>query len=173
MKTAILIDGSNLHAAAKHLQFRIDYKKLRKWFDNFEDVIRVNWYTAIITQEATEEHEQGYVPIQKLVDWLSYNGYRVIKKEGKQFEAPDGKIYRKGNVDIEIAIDAVQLIDRVDHVVLCTGDGDFEALVDTLQRAGLFVTILSTIKTKPALCADNLRKVGDEFIELADIKQDD
>ncbi|MGE0426069.1 MAG: NYN domain-containing protein, partial [Reyranellaceae bacterium] len=75
----------------------------------------------------------------------------------------------KGNMDIELAIDVLEMAEHLDHVVVFSGDGDFRRLVEAVQRRGLRVSVVSTIKSAPPMVADELRRQADEFIELAEL----
>ena len=72
----------------------------------------------------------------------------------------------KGNMDIELAIDVMEMADRIDHIVIFSGDGDFRRLVEAVQRRGRRVSVVSTIRTQPPMVADELRRQADNFIEL-------
>lgn len=159
-KTAIFIDGSNLYATAKALRIDIDYKRLRRAFG---DVYRAMYYTAIIENEE-------FSSIRPLVDWLDYNEYNVVSKPTKEFFDANGRRKIKGNMDIEIAVDAMELSSHIDHAILFTGDGDFVSVVHALHRAGVRVTVVSSIVTQPPIIADELRRVADRFIDLNDIR---
>ncbi|NQU69257.1 MAG: NYN domain-containing protein [Rhodospirillales bacterium] len=161
-KIALFIDGSNLYAAAKGLGFDIDYKNLLQMFSNDGKLIRAFYYTAIL-------EDQDYSPIRPLVDWLDYNGYTMITKPAKSFTDASGRRKIKGNMDIELAVDMLEMADRLDHVVLFSGDGDFRSLVEAVQRKGTRVTVVSTFRSSPPMVADELRRQADHFIELQDI----
>lgn len=154
-KIALFIDGANLSAACKSADLLIDFDRLKKFFEDHAYLMKAFYYTATMPQ-----HEIN--PIAKLIDWLDYNGYTIRKKIVKRFDNGDGAIKIKGNMDIEIAVDAMRLIDRVDHFVLFTGDGDFRYLVEALQQAGRRVTIVSTMD----VVADELRRVADTYVDL-------
>lgn len=158
-KVAIFIDGSNLYAAAKSLDFDIDYKSLLKWASTRGRLVRTFYYTALID-------DQEYSPIRPLVDWLDYNGYSMVTKPTKEFTDAQGRKKIKGNMDIELAIDMMEMADRVDHIILFSGDGDFRRLVEAVQRKGVRVTVVSSIKTSPPMVADDLRRQADHFLDL-------
>jgi uncharacterized LabA/DUF88 family protein len=161
-KIALFIDGSNLYAAAKGLGFDIDYKNLLELFNDSGKLIRAFYYTAIM-------EDQDYSPIRPLVDWLDYNGYTMITKPAKSFTDANGRRKIKGNMDIELAVDMLEMADRLDHAVLFSGDGDFRSLVEAVQRKGTRVTVVSTFRSSPPMVADELRRQADHFIELQDI----
>src|SRR3978361_663413 len=164
-KIALFIDGANLYATAKTLGFDIDYKRLLKEFQSRGTLVRAFYYTAII-------EDQEYSSIRPLIDWLDYNGYTVVTKATKEFIDASSRRKVKGNMDIELAVDAMELAEHVDQIVLFSGDGDFRSLVEALQRRGVRVSVVSTVQTQPPMVADELRRQADEFIELAQcIKQ--
>ena len=75
----------------------------------------------------------------------------------------------KGNMDIELAIDMLEMAPHLDHAVLFSGDGDFRRLVEAVQRRGVRVTVVSTIRSSPPMVSDDLRRQADSFIELQDL----
>jgi uncharacterized LabA/DUF88 family protein len=161
----VFIDGANLYAGTKALGFDIDFKKLKQYFTKQGYTLRFNYYTAIL--------ESDDVPtIRPLIDWLDYNGYRIISKPAKEFTDSLGRRKIKGNMDVEIAVDVLEQCHRTDHIVLFSGDGDFTSLVGAVQRKGLKVTVISTVKTTPSMISDDLRRVADHFIDLATIKDE-
>jgi len=162
-RLALFIDGSNLYAAAKALGFDIDYKKLRSEFLSRGKLVRAFYYTALL-------EDQEYSPIRPLVDWLDYNGFSMVTKPAKEFTDSMGRRKVKGNMDIELAVDAMEMADRIEHMVLFSGDGDFRPLVEAVQRKGVRVSVVSTIRSQPPMIADELRRQADNFIELEDLK---
>src|SRR3954471_10418593 len=162
-RVALFIDGANLHAAARALGFDIDYKRLLKYFQEQCRLIRAFYYTAVI-------EDQEYSPLRPLVDWLDYNGFTMVTKPTKEFTDATGRRKVKGNMDIELTVDAMRLVEHLDHVVLFSGDGDFRALVGALQMRGRRVSVVSTLQSQPPMVADELRRQADQFIDLADLK---
>ena len=158
-RIALFIDGSNLFAAARSLGFDIDYKKLLEYFSARGYMVRALYYTALI-------EDQEYSPIRPLVDWLDYNGYTMITKPTKEFTDPTGRRKIKGNMDIELAVDMLEMADSLDHLYIFSGDGDFRRLVEAVQRKGKRVTVVSTVRTSPPMAADELRRQADVFLEL-------
>ncbi len=161
-RIALFIDGSNLYAAARALNVEIDYKKLLSYFAGKGRLVRAFYYTALV-------EDQDYSPIRPLVDWLDYNGYTMVTKPAKEFTDPTGRRKVKGNMDIELAIDMLELSGSIDHAVLFSGDGDFRRLVEAVQRKGVRVTVVSSVKTNPAMIADELRRQADFFMDLKDM----
>ncbi len=164
-KISLFIDGANLYATAKSLGFDIDYRKLLKAFNQRGYLLRAYYYTAVV-------EDQEYSSIRPLIDWLDYNGYRVVTKPAKEFTDVSGRRKIKGNMDIELAVDAMEQASTVDHLVIFSGDGDFASLVSALQRRGRKVSVVSTLATQPVMIADALRRQADNFIDLADLKDE-
>ena len=160
---ALFIDGANLHATAKTLGFDIDYRRLLKEFQSRGTLLRAFYYTAII-------EDQEYSSIRPLIDWLDYNGYTVVTKAMKEYVDANGRRKIKGSMDIELAVDAMQLADHIDQMVLFSGDGDFRPLVAAIQRRGVRVTVVSTISSQPPMIADELRRQADVFIDVAELR---
>jgi uncharacterized LabA/DUF88 family protein len=158
-KLALFIDGSNLYSSAKALDFDIDYRLLLSWAAAKGRLVRAFYYTALID-------DIEYSPIRPLVDWLDYNGYTMITKPTKEFVDAQGRRKVKGNMDIELAIDMMEMADHVDHIMLFSGDGDFRRLVEAVQRKGVRVTVVSTVKSSPPMVADDLRRQADHFLDL-------
>ena len=163
-RVALLIDGANLYATAKTLGFDIDYKRLLGLFRQKGQLVRALYYTALA-------EDQEYSSIRPLIDWLDYNGYTMVTKPTKEFTDSIGRRKVKGNMDIELTVDAMKLAEQLDHIVIFTGDGDFRALVQALQERGKRVSIVSTLQTQPPMVADELRRQADQFIDLADLEQ--
>jgi uncharacterized LabA/DUF88 family protein len=158
-RIALFIDGANLYASAKSLGFDIDYKRLLKEFQAKGRLIRAFYYTALV-------EDQEYSSIRPLVDWLDYNGYSVVTKPTKEFVDSTGRRKVKGNMDIELAVTAMEMADHIDSMVLFSGDGDFRSLVEAVQRKGVRVSVVSTVATQPSMVADELRRQADDFIDL-------
>lgn len=162
-RIALFIDGANLYATAKSLGFDIDYKRLLGLFRQRGQLVRALYYTALA-------EEQEYSSIRPLIDWLDYNGFSMVTKPTKEFTDATGRRKIKGNMDIELAVDAMRLSDNLDHIVIFSGDGDFRSLVAALQQKGKRVSIVSTLQTQPPMVADELRRQADQFIDLADLE---
>ena len=164
-RIALFIDGANLYATAKSLGFDIDYKRLLSLFRGKGHLVRALYYTALA-------EDQEYSSIRPLIDWLDYNGYTMVTKPTKEYTDATGRRKIKGNMDIELTVDAMELADRLDHIVLFSGDGDFRRLVAALQNKGRRVSVVSTLQTQPPMVADELRRQADQFIDLADLEKD-
>ncbi len=164
-KIALFIDGANLYATSKSLGFDIDYRKLLAHFQKKGYLLRAYYYTALV-------EDQEYSSIRPLIDWLDYNGYRVVTKPAKEFTDSTGRRKIKGNMDMELAIDALEMAEHVDHYVIFSGDGDFRSLVEALQRRGRKVTVVSTMSSQPPMISDDLRRQADHFVDLLSLRAD-
>ena len=162
-RIALFIDGANLYATAKALGFDIDYKRLLALFREVGHLVRAQYYTALA-------EDQEYSSIRPLVDWLDYNGYTMVTKPTKEFTDSFGRRKIKGNMDIELAVDAMEIAGSIDHMVVFSGDGDFRSLVEAVQRRGVRVTVVSTISTQPPMVADELRRQADIFLDIAELQ---
>lgn len=164
-KLAIFIDGANLYASVRSLEFDIDYRLLMSWAASKGRFVRAFYYTALV-------EDQEYSPLRPLVDWLDYNGYTIVTKPTKEFTDGEGNRRHKGNMDIELAIDMLEMAEKVDHIMLFSGDGDFRRLIEAVQRKGVRVTVVSSVKSSPPMVADELRRQADYFLDLVDLAED-
>ena len=161
-KMVLFIDGANLYSSAKGLGFDIDYKKLLDEFRKRGILTRAYYYTALV-------EDQEYSPIRPLVDWLDYNGYSLVTKTAREYTDSQGRKRWRGDMDVEIAVDMMEMAPHVDHIVLFSGDGDFRRLVEAVQQRGVRVTVVSTMKSQPPMASDDLRRQADSFVDLADL----
>lgn len=163
-KIALFIDGANFYSTAKTVGFDVDYRKLLREFGTYGQLVRAYYYTAMI-------EDQEYSSIRPLVDWLDYNGYTVVTKPTKEYvDGSTGRRKFKGNMDVELTIDALEMAGRIDHMYLFSGDGDLRSLVEAVQRKGVRVTVVSTVSTQPPMVSDDLRRQADEFMDLVDME---
>jgi len=161
-RTALFIDGANLYSASRNLGFDVDYRNLLEYFRQRTNVLRAYYYSAVLD---TEE----YSPLKPLTDWLAYNGYNLVTKAAREFTDATGRRRVKGNMDVELAVDMLELAPKLDHAVLFSGDSDFRRLVEAVQRQGVRVSVVSTIRSSPPMIGDDLRRQADQFLELSEI----
>ncbi|MFT8474607.1 MAG: NYN domain-containing protein [Acetobacter orientalis] len=159
-RTCLFIDGSSLYSTSRSLGFDVDYKKLLDFFTSKTHIIRAYYYAAILDTE-------DYSPLKPLTDWLSYNGYFLVTKPAREFTDATGKRRVKGNMEIEIAVDMLEMAPHIDHAILFTGDSDFRRVVEAVQRQGTRVSVVSSMRSNPPLIGDDLRRQADQFLELA------
>ena len=129
-KIALFIDGANLYATSKTLGFDIDFKRLLQEYESRGTLVRALYYTSII-------EDQEYTAVRPLIDWLDYNGYTVVSKPAKEFDDGEGRRKFKRSMSMELVVDALELSNHIDHIVLFSGDGDFRSLVEAVQRRGV------------------------------------
>ena len=161
-RLALFIDGPNMYAAARALGLEMDYRKLLEEFRKRGVLVRAHYYTAILEND-------DYSAIRPLVDWLDYNGFTVVTKPAREFTDSQGRRRVRGDMDIEITVGLMEAAAYCDHIVLMSGDGDFRAAIEAVQRKGVRVTVISTIRSQPPLASDDLRRQADDFIDLADL----
>jgi uncharacterized LabA/DUF88 family protein len=161
-RVALFIDGANLYSASRNLGFDVDYRNLLEYFRKQCRVVRAYYYSAVLETE-------DYSPLKPLTDWLAYNGYSLVTKPAKEFTDSTGRRRVKGSMDIEVAVDMMEMAPHLDHIVLFSGDADFRRAVEAVQRKGVRVSVVSSIRTSPPMVADDLRRQADQFLELADI----
>lgn len=164
-RTMLFIDGSNFYQASRALGFTIDFNRLRTYFrQRCGPITRAYYYTAL-------PPAQNNQATKNLADWLSHNGFTVVSKETREFTSQKGDRVLKGNLDVEIAVQAMELIPYMDHAVLFSGDGDFIELIHALQRKGVRVTVVSTKETPTPIASNDLRKTADGYIDIANIQK--
>jgi uncharacterized LabA/DUF88 family protein len=162
-KIGLFIDGANLHATARTLGLSIDYSRLLKQFQGQGTLLRAFYYNAVV-------EDDHFSAVRPLLDWLDYNGFAVVTKPVKELIDANGRRKVKGNLDVELAVDAMELAAHVDQIVLFSGNGYFRSLVEAVQRRGVRVTVVSTLSSRPPMIADELRRKADVFLDLFDFK---
>ena len=161
-RVGVFVDGANLYHTSRALGFEIDFAALLDYFRGGTYLVRAFYYTALVETE-------DYSPLRPLTDWLAYNGWQVVTKPAKQQADPAGRLRLKGNMDVELAVDMLELAPLLDHAVLFSGDGDFRRLVEAVQRMGVRVTVVSSTRAQPPMIADELRRQADAYLDLADL----
>lgn len=162
-RLALFIDGSNLFTSAKALGFDVDFRRLKDEFMQRSRLVRAFYYTVLLDSE-------DYTPIRPLVDWLNYNGFTIVTKPAKEYTDSQGRRKLRGNMDIEIAVNAMEVAPMIDHMMLFSGNSGLRSLVEGVQRHGVRVTVVSTNNTHPPMMSDDLRRQADHFIELGDLR---
>lgn len=164
-RLGLFIDGVHLYGASRNLGFDVDYKNLLVFFRRQARLVRASYYTALLENDE-------YSPLRPLVDWLGYNGYCVVTKPAREYTDANGRRRVRGDIAVEMAVDVLTLAPRLDHAVILAGDGDLRRMMEAAQQQGLRVSVLSTIRTQPAMIADELRRQADQFIDLSDLAAD-
>lgn len=161
-KIALFIDGPNLYSTAKAIDADMDYRRLLEWCAAQGRLTRACYYTILMD-------DQEYKPLKPLTDWLDYNGYKMVTKPGRDYIDDNGRKRVKGDMDVELTVDMMELADHVDHILLFSGDGDFRRLIEAVQKKGARVTVVSTMQTQTPMIADELRRQADHFLDLVDL----
>ena len=155
-RVAVFIDGQSLYSASRAIGMEVDYAKLLPALAPAQQshLVRAMYYTPV------DEDADGYASVVPLTDWLDYNGYCVVTKPGRMSST---------RMTVDIAIDAIALAPRLDAMILISGDADLAPAVEAVQRHGVSVTVVSTIKVEGAI-ADRLRRAADAFVELETLR---
>lgn len=161
-RLAVFIDGANLHSTTRALNAELDFRRWLEWFRARSRLVRALYYTAVVEGEE-------FSPVRPLIDWLAYNGFSVVTKPARRITDADGQRRLKGNMDLEMAVDMLELAPQLDHLVLVSGDGDFRRVIEAVQSKGVKVSVISSLKTQPPHAADDLRRQADAFLDLADL----
>ena len=169
--TYVFIDASNLWEAQKAKSKLFDYEKLKRFLkDKFlASIIEIFYYTAYPANGTRDYNLDGrhrfYTFLKKGL------GFTVRKKELKRIslvtEAGE-VIEEKGNMDVEITIDALHHFKKYDIAIFFTGDSDFLALVTYLRRGGKKVFIFSSRNN----ISHELRTGSDGYFDVLDIEDD-
>ena len=163
-KTALFIDGANFYATCRDLGWAVDFVKLREYFDQRTHLLRAYYYTTL--------PESREVPLRRMIDFLDYNGYSIATKDVRVFyDEETGEKRVKGNMDIEIALDMLQLAPHLEQVILFSGDSDFARVVLEVQRLGVNVVVVSSLSESTLAMSDDLRRQADSFIDLTELEE--
>ncbi|KWV56061.1 NYN domain-containing protein [Bradyrhizobium macuxiense] len=161
-RIALFIDGASLHNTVRSLGFEVDFRRLLTEFGKHGQIVRAYFYTVMRDDE--------FSSIKPLVDWLDYNGYAVRTKPAKEHDDGEGRRRMRRNIGVELAVDALEIARRIDQAFLFSGDGDLRVIVEAIRRMGVRVTIVSSIRTKSPMIADELRREADVFLELETLR---
>lgn len=161
-RLALFIDGANLHGAARAHGFDIDFRRFFYLFARKGRLVRAFYYTTVI-------ENQELSSLRPLIDWLDYNSYTVLTKPVRDYTDSHDRLRVKSTIHVDLAIDALGMADHVDHIILVSGDGEYQRLVATIQRKGVRVTIVSTLQSNPPMVSDELRRQADGFLEVVDL----
>jgi uncharacterized LabA/DUF88 family protein len=151
-RVGIFVDVPNLIYAAERRKLNIDFGRVLDFFTRDRDLVRASAY-APITDDPLAKLEN-----QRFVQHFVGHPYRIITKPLKRFA--DGSM--KANFDIELAIDILTMSDRLDIVVLMSGDGDFRRLVELVASRGVRVEVAAFSET----ASSELKSVADLYVDL-------
>jgi uncharacterized LabA/DUF88 family protein len=164
-RVAFFVDGANFYQTARNLNIDIDYRRMLTSFVGDAYLLRAHYYTAMAD-------DQEFSSLRPLIDWLDYNGFQITTKAMREFTDNNGQRRRvRPSLDVDLTVDAMTLAEKVNHIVLFSGDGNYRALVEALQKKGVKVTVVSSLKTNPSMVSDELRRTADHFLDLADLTE--
>lgn len=153
-RVGIFVDTANIELACDRMRpsFRLNWKKVFEMLTRDRQVVRAIAYCPVHDDPAVS------IETQRFVEPFLDKGFKIFTKPLKRFQ--DNTI--KANVDIELAIDIIEMLDRLDVVCLASGDGDFVRLVELIQSRGIRVEVIGVGNST----ATNLRNAADEYIDL-------
>lgn len=167
-KTAVFIDGANFYQSARLLGLTCDYGKLLDFLRQRTSLLRVYYFTTV------PRLDSGPVGVKRLLDYLEFNGFDVIVREGREYSDSKGVPRLKGNMNIHLAYKVADLLSSLEHVILFTGDGDFVPVVERAKDAGVRVSVVSTLgpmdRAQP-MVSDDLRRAADVYCDLRDMRK--
>ena len=158
-RNAIFVDGANLNLAVNCLGIDVDYGRLLRLLRGKASSTQAFYYAAV-----TETQANG--SIHRLIDWLGHNGYVVVTKQLAESVDGFGRRRVKGSIDVDLAVAAMAMAERVDAMTLVSGNGAYRSLIEAVQRKGVRVSVVSTIRTQPPIIAEELRRQADDFIDI-------
>ena len=154
-RVGVFVDAANIELACDRLRARINWKKLLDYITEGRQLVRAIAYSPVHDDPGVSLETQRFA--EPFID----RGFRVVTKPLKRFA--DGSI--KANVDIEMTLDIIEMLDRLDVVVLVSGDGDFQRLVEVVQSRGVRVEVVSVGTST----ASQLRNAADRFVDIQGI----
>lgn len=134
-KAVVFIDAANVIYSQRTLKWQIDFKKLMDYFKSNYQLDKVYFYFAYLKDD---KKQQGF--FDKLKQW----GYKIRTKEVKLIRQADGTVLKKGNLDVELTVEAVKELRLYSTAILMSGDSDFHALVKYLQNRNKKVVVISS-----------------------------
>jgi uncharacterized LabA/DUF88 family protein len=160
VSTLVMIDGANFASALRSVEWRIDWARLRDYFQLARPHVQLRYYTALDMEDDNNQ-------LVKFTDWLSYNGFVVVTKHAKRYTT-GSTVKIKGNMDVEIATDMYSQAEHFKHIILFSGDGDFAYLLNHLRnRYGTFFTIVSG----PNTVSNELRRSANNNVDITSLQE--
>jgi uncharacterized LabA/DUF88 family protein len=153
-RTAIFVDAPNVCYAAENARVNLDFGRMLKYLSRDRQLVHALSYSPIID----DVREGIRYETQRFVAPFLRTGYKLVTKPLKRFS--DGSA--KGNFDIELALDILTMADRLDIVVLVSGDSDFESVIEHIQSRGVRVEIVAFASN----VSTELVNVADAFIDI-------
>lgn len=158
-KVAVFVDVQNLQEVFEKQGAEVRYDRIKSYLLNKYKMKNVEFVKFVAFVPSKKDDDKR----TKLIDAISLMGYRIVTKPAKV--RPDGSI--KANMDIEITIEAISMVGRIDELVLVSGDSDYEPLIDYLSKCGIKVVILGPGRGPTAV---EIIRAADEFENLTEIE---
>ena len=160
-KMAIFVDGANCFYAQRDvLHWQIDWGRLLDLYRRDFDVVAAHFYRAVLSPQSEKDVVFG--------NFLRVKGFSIRQKAVKEIvDGETGQSKWKGNLDIELAIDAISTSSHYDVCLLISGDGDFAPLVTALRTLGKRVKVLST---RGIMAGELLDEVGLDYEDLENLR---
>lgn len=160
-RTFVFIDGGHLSTVSHALGFTVDFKALRCAFARHCGLVRAHYYTVA-------RRDGDDVPLQRLLDWLDYNGFRVTSQivDG---DSPSQFGRAQRILNVALAVDVMRTLPTCRHVVLIAGTPEFERLILSIRELGPKTTVISSL-SGANLVADGLRRAADHFVDMSELR---
>lgn len=152
-RLAIFVDVPNILYGAEASGVALNWGKVADFLSHGRTLVRAIAYAPISDDPTARTENERFV-----VPFLDH-GYRIATKQLKRFSG--GSV--KANFDVELAIDVLTMSDRIDVIVLVSGDGDFRRLVEIVGARGVRVEVMAFGKST----SSDLRQVADRYIDIA------
>lgn len=156
--TIVFIDGANLFYAQKTLGAKIDYQRLYDFLNQYKRIVEIRIYLAF--DHESEKEKEFLMELKQI-------GYIVISKELKIIQKGNEKKIRKGDLDIELALDAFELQNSFRTFVLFSGDSDFTPLISRLKENKKRIIVFST----RGHISKELYSIANKYIDMKAIKE--
>ncbi len=159
-KIAVFVDASNVYHSQNQLGWRIDFQRLKRYFEKNGALYKIYYYTAF-----DPDHPQQ----RKFLDFLEIIGFTVRKKKVKFIKDRNHKLggFHKGNLDVELTIDAVDSSNKFQSFILFSGDSDFDALLKYMKAYKKKCIVIST---KNHISLELIKQA--KFIDLKKLRKD-
>lgn len=160
-RAAVFIDGANLFFTQRHLGWQIDFSRLMAFFMSRYASVQAYYYVP--ASEPVSEENAAFTRV------LTAHGYRITSKPVKKIVNKEtGVTVMKGNLDVELVVDALTGADEYDTFILFSGDSDFLPLLRALKEKGKEIMVYST---QGLSARELLAEPGIAYYDLAVLKE--
>src|SRR3990167_6625883 len=123
-KVAVFIDAANIIHCYKDTGWKVDFKKLKRYFESKCTLSDIYYYSAYFEESIAQ---------QSFFEMLSRKGFILRLKKIRKIVSENGEVILKGNCDTDIVVDVVSIMGKYDTAILMSGDSDFVSLVNLLR----------------------------------------